>query len=241
MNTNVLKFNSIFELNKTLAGFITYLANESIKQKGFFTLALSGGKTPISLYRLISLAEYSDKIDWCNTYIFLSDERYLAANNKNSNYFMANEALISKISIPEENVFSYNTNLINILDVSLDYERRILEFFKLNNNDTPSFDLILLGLGNDGHTASLFPANEALSVNNRLVAPVTQPGADITPERITFTYRLINNAQNVVFIVTGEHKYSIFKEIKENNKEASLKYPAAGVNAENIFWYLVEN
>lgn len=196
---------------------------EALNNKNYFTVALSGGKTPKYFYK--KLAEQKDKFKWEKTYIFMVDERYVSSIHIDNNYKMIKENLFNKINIPEKNIFSINTQL-SLNKSVIDYENRIKNFFK--HQSLPSFDLVLLGIGNDGHTASLFPKNKILKETKKIVASVKNK--NINHKRITLTYPIINNTKNIIFLVTGEKKAHIIKKIIENKNK---NYPASRINPIN--------
>lgn len=197
--------------------------NNAIKNKGYFTVALSGGNTPVPFFQ--KLSEQKNRFTWNKTFIFQVDERYVNFNHNDNNYKMIKENLFDKINIPENNIFPINTSL-PFKESALDYEKQVRFFFK--NESHPGFDLILLGIGTDGHTASLFPGNKVLNENKKITAVVEDK--NINHKRITLTYPIINNSKKVIFLATGKNKTQIIKEIIE---EKNKNYPASRVNPVN--------
>jgi 6-phosphogluconolactonase len=192
------------------------LATASVAEKGVFTAALSGGRTPIDFYQ--QLAACPHPLPWDHTHLFFADERFVPHDDKASNYRMINEHLFSRIPIPEENVHPVLTEGVPLEESAKQYEAGMRTFFKIGENDIPVFDLITLGIGEDGHTASLFPGTAALQETKRLAIPVI---ADTSPaERISLTLGVINNAKNICFLFTGEDKACAIKEIIENKDSA---------------------
>ncbi|SHE27277.1 6-phosphogluconolactonase [Marinitoga hydrogenitolerans DSM 16785] len=221
--------NLSFDVAKSIFNFYSYY----IKKQNFFTLVLAGGNTPKLLYQILS-SQYYSRIDWSKVYIFFGDERYVPVNNDYSNYKMAYENLISKINIPEENIFRIKTEITPIEKCAEDYEKLILNFFKEKNMDI-SFDLILLGMGNDGHTASIFP-DTAIS-DNKYIDYVFPKNANPNVPRITFTYKTINNSKNVIFLINGEKKTKLLKELLKGKD-----YPAGKViPKENLLFFISKN
>ncbi|GAB6188746.1 6-phosphogluconolactonase [Marinitoga arctica] len=215
-----------FDVAKTIFNFYNYY----IKKQNYFTLVLSGGNTPKILYQILS-SEYKNKINWSNVYIFLGDERY-TTDKKYINYEMIYETLISKIDINPENVFRIHTNINPIEECAKKYEKNIMDFFK---NKEISFDLILLGMGDDGHTASIFP--DTIVSDDKYIDYVYPKHAKPKVPRITFTYKTINNSKNVIFIISGEKKIKIFREILKGKE-----YPAGKVNPkENLLYFISKN
>jgi 6-phosphogluconolactonase len=193
----------------------------AIREKGRFTVALSGGKTPAGFYHYLSKTR---GLPWERTHLFLVDERFVPWDSPESNYRMLQENLPGTLQIPSNNIHPIST--AESPDVSAKkYEEEMRQFFVLTENSIPEFDLILLGIGEDGHTASLFPGTEALKETKRLVVPV-RPGAALM-DRISLTLPLINNASNVFFLVTGQRKKAVMKRIRGGHDTA---FPASMVN-----------
>jgi 6-phosphogluconolactonase len=203
------------------------LSTASVAEKGVFTVALSGGRTPIDFYQ--HLVACPHPLPWDRTHIFFADERFVPPDNKASNYRMINEHLLSRIPIPKNNIHPIMTEGVSLEESANNYEADIRTFFKIGGNDIPIFDLIMLGLGEDGHTASLFPGTAALQETKRLAIPVIADASP--PERITLSLRVINNAKNICFLVTGEDKAFALKEIiknKDSTLPAALVKPTQG-------------
>jgi 6-phosphogluconolactonase len=198
------------------------LATASVAEKGVFTVALSGGRTPIDFYQKLSVCRHS--LPWDKTHIFLADERFVPPDDRDSNYRLINDHLLSRIAIPKENIHPILTDGVTLDESANEYEADIRTFFKTGDADIPVFDLIILGIGKDGHTASLFPWTASLYETKRLAIPVI---ADASPaERISLSFRVINNAHNICFLVTGSSKAAVIKKIIEDNKRM---LPAAQV------------
>lgn len=220
-------------LFKAAADHILRLYEKSVAEKGSFIIALSGGNTPKKLYELLAQAPYVKKINWKNIYIFWSDERCLPFSDKENNSHMASIALLDNVPLPKENIFPVPVNF-EPAKAAARYEQMIKTFFK---EKEPRFDLILLGLGEDGHTASLFPGTEILGEKKAMVKEVYLGEKKIS--RVSFTIPLINNARHVLFLVTGKEKASIVaklfsKPVKKNILPAGLIKPIKG----DLFWFL---
>jgi len=215
--------NNIKELSQSLAKKWIELSQQAVKGKGSFVVALSGGMTPIPIYKNISL---NSDIIWDKTHIFLADERFVALDHLDSNYRTIKDNLLCRIKIPVENIHP-----VKIKDTARDsasgYEEEISHFFSSSPGQFPEFDLIVLGLGQDGHVASLFPKNKALSERKKIVVDTFIP--DIKHERISFSLSTINNAKNIIFLVSGKNKASTTKEILTDQNS---KLPASLVNSE---------
>ena len=207
-----------------------HLAETAIRQRGWFCVALSGGNTPRAVYSL--LADEHKQLPWERIHVFFGDERHVPPDHPDSNFRMARESLLSKVPIPDTNVHRIRTEL-EPEAAAKDYDGQLTEFFHLNDHDWPSFDLIFLGLGNDGHTASLFPGSSALSdVSSNVAANWVEK---LQTFRVTLTFPVLNHAANVIFLVSGESKAQILSAVL---RPGPRKYPAQGVQPENgrLLW-----
>jgi 6-phosphogluconolactonase len=206
------------------------LAEAGIQQSGRFSVALSGGNTPRAVYSL--LADEHKGLPWDRIRVFFGDERQVPPEHPDSNFRMASESLLSKVPIPRENVHRIRAEL-EPEAAAKDYDDQLAEFFHLNDHDWPRFDLIFLGLGDDGHTASLFPGSSALSnVSSRVAANWVEK---LQTSRITLTFPVLNHAAQVIFLVSGESKAQIFSAVL---RPGDKRYPAQGVQPENgrLLW-----
>jgi 6-phosphogluconolactonase len=206
-------------------------ASHSIENRDAFHVALSGGSTPKILYRVLAGGAYKQRVDWTRTQIFFSDERFVPPDSSDSNYRSAIDGLISNVQIPAGNVHPVPT--MNIVpDEAAHQYSRLIET-RVPGDPWPRFDLIFLGMGPDGHTASLFPGTEALNIGDQPVAPNFVE--KLKSWRITFTLPLLNAGRTVAFLVTGEDKAARVEEIV-----AGADYPAARVNPERgeLIWLL---
>ncbi|WOK92295.1 putative 6-phosphogluconolactonase 1 [Canna indica] len=202
-------FESTDELATDLGEYIAQLSENFVKERGCFTVALSGGSL-ISMMGKLCEAPYNKTVDWTKWYVFWADERAVAKNHVDSNYKLAKDAFLSKVSILNSHIFSINDNA-TVEDAAGEYEFAIRQLVKVRTigvserNDCPSFDLILLGMGPDGHVASLFPHHPALELTEEWVTYITDSPKP-PPERITFTLPVINSASNVAIVAAGEQK-----------------------------------
>jgi 6-phosphogluconolactonase len=204
------------------------ISSQAIAAKGSFTVALSGGKTPVRFYKRLAAAR--DTLSWDKTYLFLVDERFVSPSHSASNYGLIEEHLLSHAKIPDENVHRIQTEEITLEESARRYEEDVRRFFRIEGGSVPQFDLIMLGVGEDGHTASLFPGKSSLREGTRLAIPVT--AGKFPGERITLTLPVINNASKIIFLVTGRSKARVLKEIVENKKSslpASRVHPKQGM------------
>lgn len=231
MNNKTFIFRNKSELGKNAAQQFIRIGEESIKQHGRFSVALSGGSTPKIMYNELA-QNFADQLDWRNVHFFWSDERYVPLTHPDSNAGMAKIYLMEPLAIGDKNVHYISVNLPDANQAAALYEQEIVTHFK---NNTPQFDLILLGLGDDGHTASLFPGTKALKEQKRLVAANWVD--KFQSWRVTFTYPLINRAKNIIFLVAGKSKSPVVHEIIVDK---NLNFPAAGVVPKkgSILWLM---
>jgi 6-phosphogluconolactonase len=218
---NIAIYPNIDILSHEAAQYIVRIATESITTHGRFTIALSGGTTPRKLYGLLGSEPYRSQIDWTLVHIFWSDERCVPPDSEESNYHMAHEVLLSKISIPAVQVHRMPADMPDRNAAPQEYENEITRLF--GTDGIPNFDLIQLGMGPEGHTASLFPHQAALHEQQRLVVPVSVPKPP--PDRLTFTPPLLNAARNVLFLVAGSDKADALHAVLEGPYNPD-EYPA---------------
>jgi 6-phosphogluconolactonase len=190
------------------AAFIAGLAVESIAARGCFTIALSGGSTPRPIYARLAAADHADRIDWGKVHVFFSDERCVPPDDAASNYRMAREALLDHVPLPPDNIHRMRGE-DDPAQTALAYEQELQALFGIAV--APAFDLICLGMGDDGHAASLFPGTAALREQGRWV--VAHYVEALPAWRVTFTAPLINAARHVVFLVEGAGKSETLKRV----------------------------
>lgn len=222
-------FSSIKELHNFALEQFVELGATAIARRGIFTVALSGGSTPKKLYEMLAEESLQGLINWHQVHFFFGDERHVPPDAEESNFRAANEALFSKIDVPTQNVHRFQTEEPDAKIVAQKMENELREFFGLSDGEFPHFDLILLGLGADGHTASLFPETPALKETKRLV---TENYVEkFQTFRLTFTVPNINHARNIIFLVTGEDKAEAFREVLQGADNPE-KYPARMIKPE---------
>lgn len=224
---------SAVDLAKAAAEVFVAKSTEAVAERDVFTVALSGGSTPKLLYQLLADPNepFREQVPWPRIHFFWTDERHVPPNHAESNYRMANEAMLSHVPVSRDNVHRVMSENPNAAEAAESYEQTVLEFVSGNQ---PRFDLILLGLGSDGHTASLFPGSEVLHETKRLIAA---PWVEkLESYRITMTLPLINNGALVVFLVSGTEKAEIVREVLKGPK----RYPAQEVRPTNgaLVWLL---
>ena len=211
------------------------IIQEAVTKRGRFAIALSGGHTPGKMYSLWAQTEqYRNKTPWDRVHLFWSDERFVPADDPRSNYHMARETLISQVPIPAQNVHPMPTNLSSPEECARAYETELLKFF---GSEPPAFDVQLLGIGDEGHTASLFPGSRELGEKVRWVAAVRV--AAEPPQRITLTPVVLNQGRNTFFLVAGEGKRAILSAIRDELASKPSQYPAARIHpAREPVWFL---
>ncbi|MBI3014469.1 MAG: 6-phosphogluconolactonase [Candidatus Tectomicrobia bacterium] len=217
------------ELARAAAEEYVRRAEEAVKAQGIFTVVLAGGSTPKALYRLLAGEEepsFRARLPWHKIHFFWGDERHVPLDHPDSNYRMACEALLSSVPVPSENVHRVRTENPDAWQAAKEYEEEICKFFFPSGRTAgqlPRFDLVLLGMGADGHTASLFPGTEALHEQARLV--VSQWIERFRAYRITMTAPLLNNAARIIFLVSGEEKAETLREVLQGEYRPE-RFPA---------------
>ena len=202
----------------------------AIKQQGRFTIALSGGSTPKPLYEAIA----AQKLPWDKIHVFWGDERYVSPDHPDSNELMARTAWLDRVDIPAENIHAVPTLDNNPAVSAAKYEQHLQTFFNSAPGEFPALDVVLLGMGDDAHTASLFPHTEALQVRDRLI---TVGNKDGNP-RITFTYPFINAASSVIFVVAGANKRPALAQVFAPSAD-DLAYPSRFIQPQGeLLWLL---
>jgi len=213
---NVLVFDTPEDVAMAATEKVVGYGQESISQHGVFSVALAGGNTPKRVYELLGSSRFKDLIDWSKVQLFFGDERSVPPDHPNSNYAMAVRALISKIEIPPSNVHRIPGE-VNSDKSAAAYESELRDFF--GEVAAPHFDLVLLGMGDDGHTASLFPNSDSLTETSSWVVAAKAPSGQ---DRISLTLGAINNAARVLFLVTGSGKAQRLAEVLGDRPGAQL-------------------
>jgi 6-phosphogluconolactonase len=207
------------------------LADQYVVGSGRFTVALSGGSTPKAMFSLLAQSPFVETIPWSAIYFFWGDERCVPPDHADSNYRMTFETLLSKVPVPEENIFRVPAELSDPNLAAQNYSNTLLQFF-LKAVDTgataplsnvPRFDLVFLGMGPDGHTASLFPGTDALHNDTDIVT--ANYVEKFKAHRITLTAKTINNARNITFLIAGQDKAETLKNVLEGERNIEL-YPS---------------
>jgi 6-phosphogluconolactonase len=227
------------DLNQRAAEHFVTISNRSVDSSGRFTVALSGGSTPKGLYSRLAQAGYRERIPWCGIHFFWGDERCVPPDHPESNYRMVYESLLSKIDVLAENVHRMKGEKEPAV-AAAEYEAELKNCFNLPAGSLPRFDLVLLGIGEDGHTASLFPGSDALDETERLVvAPFVEK---LGAHRLTLTLPVLNHAAQIDFLVAGQSKGDVLKELLEVKGESS-RLPAARIQPRDgqLFWFITQD
>jgi len=214
------------------------LRQQAVTLRGRFWVALSGGRTPEQLYHQLVSISYAARNEWSSTHFFFSDERCVPPDHSDSNYHLAEQALFRPLHIPGERTHRMKGEHPNPATAAQEYEELLRREMNAVSADWPQFDLVLLGVGNDGHTASLFPGTDALQEQRCWVTVGRAPTDPST--RLTLTLGVINQATVVLFLASGESKASILKTILEPMQESDRQLPAALVRPERgrLIWLL---
>ena len=224
----------IEDLNRRAADEFVQLARGSVEAAGRFAVALSGGATPRALYSLLATPEFCSQVPWTEAHFFWGDERCAPPDHPDSNYRMAFESLLCKVPVPEQNIHRIEGEEEPEV-AAAKYETVLRDLFSLSGAARPRFDLIFLGLGDDGHTASLFPGSEALQETKRLVAAVYVE--KLKAHRVTLTLPVLNHAANIFFLVAGESKEAILRDVL---RRKSKNLPARQISPPNgrLTWFV---
>lgn len=252
MKPEVQRYPNLEALSRAAAEFTWRLAEKKVEKRGAFTVALSGGNTPRTLYETLARPPFDTRMPWRDIHLFWGDERCVPSDHPDSNFAMAFRSLISKVPVPSQNVHRIPAELKPPEDAAEAYEKILGEFFgSFAKTEThpqamsggepfPSFDLILLGVGKDGHTASLFPGARALKEREHWVAVVRAPNVSPPVPRITLTLPVINSAECVLFMVSGAGKGKVIRSILEDLDPATRSYPAARVSSKGRLIWLID-
>ena len=215
-------------LAQDAAADLLRLAQQSVAERGIFTLALAGGSTPRKLYSLLASDPDFRDFPWDKTHLFFGDERHVPPSHIDSNYLMVNSTLLASGLVPAANVHRVRAELPDANMAAADYDVELHTFFTqtMRINGFPRFDVILLGMGPDGHTASLFPGSKALEEKERWV--VANWVEKFKSARITFTFPVLNAARTVLLLVAGADKAEMLHEVLVTNRHAAV-YPVQRV------------
>jgi 6-phosphogluconolactonase len=234
MTTRTVRtFDDAEAASKAAADEFVRCARTAITARRRFAVALSGGSTPKKMYQLLGGPPRRTQVDWAKVHFFWGDERCVPPDDAESNYRMAREALLSQVAVPAENVHRIEAEKPDHAAAARDYQTVLARTL---GGDVPVLDLILLGMGPDGHTASLFPRTAALAEKTRWVAPNFVP--KFNADRITLTYPVLNAARQVLFVVCGADKANVLREVLEGPPDAE-RLPSQAVQPDGpLMWFL---
>ncbi|MGI0493877.1 6-phosphogluconolactonase [Alkalinema pantanalense CENA528] len=231
------------EILPDLAGVVTRTRDliverlqTAIAERGIATIALSGGSTPKPLYEQLAL----ESLPWDKIHLFWGDERYVPYDHPDSNYLMVKQAWIDRVSLPSENIHPMPTQLSDPADAAIQHEADLRIFFKTRFDSPPSaewpaLDVILLGMGDDAHTASLFPGTAALQIYDRWITVGEKSGQP----RLTFTIPLINAARSVIFMLAGANKQAALQQVFAPQAD-DLMYPSRLIQPQGELWWVMD-
>ena len=228
-------FKDSLQLSKAAAETFIRTAKEAVQERGKFIVALTGGSSPKQLYQLLANSPYREQIPWEHTFVFWGDERWVPLTDERSNFKMAHDTLLNQVPVPEEQIFPmWGKQKPEVF--ARQYQERLRKYLDKENS---RFDLILLGMGDDGHTASLFPGTAVLEEKVRWVEAYYLEPQDMY--RITLTAPIINQARQIIFLTFGEKKAPALSEVLEGERNPE-KYPAQLIQPQNgeILWLVDE-
>jgi 6-phosphogluconolactonase len=235
-NPEINSFDGIDEMSEAAAELVAGLAASAVREKGRFSLVLAGGGTPRTLYETLAKQPFVEQMPWERVHIFWGDERCVPPDHPDSNFAMAKETLLAGVAIPPDSIHRIQAEIDPPEAGAEEYEQTLRNFFA---GERPSFDLVLLGMGSDGHTASLFPCTSILEEEARWVEVVFPVYAVPPVPRVSLTLPLINQAENIAFLVSGPEKEKVAKEILDDPDAAADTYPAARVRPqERLVWFI---
>ncbi len=231
----IKKFKNQREASEAMAEAFQAIAEKAVAERGRFTLALTGGTSPLVLHELLSKSPYTETIPWDKTFVFWGDERAVPFDDEQNNAKMGFETLLNHVPVPASQIFRMNSEL-PVEEAAEEYEVLLEKHFE---NTDPQFDLILLGMGADGHTASIFPGTEAVHEDKKWVCPGYN--AEQKSKRITLTVPLINKAKNIFFSVFGDGKAKTLLNVRLGEHDPET-LPSQLIKPENgnLTWYIDE-
>ena len=236
-------FPDLEQASEALAKEIAFLSKDILRHHSSFTLALSGGKTPDRLYQIFG-ERYAGFFDWSGVHLFFSDERVVPFTHQESNYALVNRTLLQKIPIPRSNIHPMPVDIDPPQKAAEAYDRDLRAFFgcegaAFSTEEKDTFDVMVLGLGEDGHTASLFPESDVLEEEQLWVKDVQAPETVRPRKRLTLTYPVINKSKYIFLLVAGKNKRGIVQKILKSGRENRQGFPAEKIKAVGkISWYL---
>jgi len=234
MELHLYKDNN--ELSKAFAEWLADYINSTLENQDRFTIALSGGSTPQKLHTLLAASPYKEKINWNKLHVFWGDERFVPFEDDRNNAKMAFDTLLDHVPVPKEQIHVMRTDIQPEASAE-EYEKILNRYFPVTVPASTTFDLVLLGMGDDGHTLSLFPGTRVMHIENKSVTSLFLKQQDMY--RITLTAPIVNRAACVVFLVSGSGKAAALKEVIEGDYQPDL-YPSQVIKPLNgeLHWFL---
>jgi len=247
----VREFTNIRQASIAAVEHMIDLAGKTVMKRDLCTIVLAGGSTPQLTYELLGAPANAEQMPWQQSHFFWGDERWLDSTHPDSNFALARKTFLAKVHIPPQNVHPIPTGLTDPQAGAERYEKHLRDFFHANSlvgmhsggevMAVPSFDLVLLGMGTDGHIASLFPGSNLLEEKRRWVAAVPEGAGSPPCARITLTLPVLNQAKNILFLISGSRKREILDTILRRPEKAEKLYPAARIKpAGNLIWLVAE-
>jgi 6-phosphogluconolactonase len=229
---------NLHEWAQDAAAFVHSVSEHAIKSQGRFVIALSGGSTPKKLYQVLATAEWKARLNWSRIFFLFGDERCIPPGHPDSNFNMASTSLFQPLNIQPDHICRMKGEHEDSTAAAQEYEEAIRRLTKSPSPKVPLIDLVLLGLGDDGHTASLFPGTAALQEQNKIVTVGHAPTG--IRSRLTLTLGMLNHAVVVLFLVTGPGKAEIVRRVIEPESEADHSLPAARISpvSGRLVWML---
>lgn len=240
----ICRFDALAECHEAIGHFLQNFIKVTIDRQGYFTLALPGGQTPAALFQALCRPPFLSSICWSKIFFFWGDERFLPLDHPNCNFSMAQRNLLANLPIASDHLFRMPTSILPYASAARQYQQTMAQVFgtltsrkePYAEGEYPSFDLILLGMGHDGHTASLFPGHPALTSTDWVAAVETDHASPPVP-RLTLTLPIINNADTTLFLLTGAPKIKLAESFLACPPQAHL--PASLVRPrKRLLWYL---
>jgi len=211
-------FPDLERLSREAAEQFVRLAQQQVQVSGRFSVALSGGSTPQRLYELLASEPYRSRVPWEHVHVFWGDERWVPSDHPDNNFRMVNGSLLARVPLPAVNIYRVPTGSGDPTLAAAAYERTLRTFFKLQDGAWPAFDVVVLGLGEDGHVASLFPRSAALLETRHAVVATT--GGNPNVPRVTLTLPVLNHAKHLLWLVAGAQKVSVARDVLEGSDRA---------------------
>lgn len=234
------RYATMGELCREAADYIGGFAQAAVQERELFTLALSGGKTPQALYELLAQTPWRDQMPWSKIHFFWTDERCVPPEDPDSNFGMARRSLLTHVAVPSRNIHRIPAERKPPEWAAQSYEESLRRFFGAKCR-FPEFDLVLLGVGKEGHTASLFHGSEVLEEKNLWVRAVRSSESSPRLPRVTLTLPAINAARRAIFLASGAKKKSILEGLSGNVQTQENPYPAGRVcPREELLWFFSE-